>query len=265
MKKQMITGALIALAGLALAPIGAAGTVSKADAKAIAAIKQNIEARYPDARILSVQPSKHLGLYEVFTGDSVSYANATGDLLFIGSIMDTRTKQNLTVERLSELNAVDFSLLPLDRAIKVVKGNGSRKVAVFTDPDCPFCQELEKSLAAVTDVTVYNFLFPIASLHPDAPARSRALWCAADRGAAWQQWMVDRKPPEWKTCDGDPVIELAALAEKLRISSTPTVIAQSGKRFDGTMPAAKLEEFLGGASSANVNAQAAPTPTAARQ
>ncbi len=108
--------------------------MSKADAKAAATIKQNIEARYPDAKILSVQPSKYLGLYEVFTGDSVSYTNATGDLLFVGSIMDTRTKQNLTVERISELNAIDFSTLPLDRAIKVVKGNGSRVVAVFTDP-----------------------------------------------------------------------------------------------------------------------------------
>lgn len=258
MKTHQVLGVIGALAALAISANLAAGTLSKADAKAAATIKQNIEARYPGAKILSVQPSKYLGLYEVFTGDSVSYTNATGDLLFVGSITDTRTKKNLTVERISELNAIDFSALPLDRAIKVVKGNGSRVVAVFTDPECPFCQELEKSFASVTDVTIYNFLFPIASLHPDAPARARALWCAPDRVAAWNDWMQNRKPPEWKTCEGDPVTELATLAEKLRINSTPAVFAANGKRFDGTMPVAKLEEFLGGAP-------AAATPTAARQ
>jgi len=258
MKTRVFLGAFATLAVSASFLALAAPAMSAKDAKAAAVIKQNIEARYPDAKILSVQPSQYAGWYEVFTGDSVSYSNATGDLLFVGSVIDTRDKRNLTVERLDQLNGIDFATLPFDRAIKVVKGNGKRQVAVFSDPECPYCQQLEKELESVTDVTVYTFLFPIASLHPDAPARAEAVWCSADRAAAWKNWMVGRKPPEWKTCEGDPVAELVTLGEKLRITSTPTVFASSGKRFAGSMPAATLETFLNGGDATTA------TPTAAR-
>ena len=98
------------------------------------------------------------GLYEVFTGDGIAYSTATGDYVVLGEMMDTRTRHNLTRESMGVRNAIDFSTLPLDQAIKVVKGNGKRTLAVFSDPDCPYCQQLEKELASVTDVTVYTFL-----------------------------------------------------------------------------------------------------------
>lgn len=238
-------------------------TVSKNDAKAAATIKQTLETRFPEAKVLSVQPSRFPGLYEVFTGDSMSYSDATGDVVFIGYLLDTRTKHNMTSERVDQLNAIDFKSLPLNRAIKVVKGNGRRQVAVFSDPECPYCQQLEKEFASVTDVTIYNFLFPIASLHPDAPARAQALWCSADPGTAWKEWMVDRKPPAWKTCDGHPVDELKVLGEKLRITSTPMVFASNGRRFAGAMPLAELEKFIDAQTpderKAGETAKAAPT------
>jgi thiol:disulfide interchange protein DsbC len=245
MKTQPLLAALALLTLIAAQPGFAAGA-SKSDAKAAATITENLKERFPDVKVVSVQPSQFPGLYEVFTGDAVAYTNPTGDLIFSGSIIDTRTKRDLTAARVDELNAIDFAALPLERAIKIVKGSGSRKVAVFSDPECPFCQELEKSFASVSDVTIYTFLFPIASLHPDAPARARAVWCSADRVTAWKEWMIDRKPPEWKTCDGDPLDELKALGERLRVNSTPTVFASSGRRFAGAMPAPELEKFIDG-------------------
>lgn len=243
MKTQPLFTTLAAVTLFAALPANSAA-VSKTDAKAAATIKQNLETRFPDVKVVSVQPSPFPGLYEVFTGDTVSYSDSTGDRVFTGNLIDTRTKRSITTERVDQLNTIDFKALPLDRAIKVVKGNGRRQVAVFTDPDCPYCQQLEKEFASVTDVTIYNFLFPIASLHPDAPARAQALWCSADPGTAWKDWMVDRKPPAWKTCDGHPVDELKALAEKLRITSTPMVFASTGRRFAGAMALAELEKFI---------------------
>jgi len=224
-----------------------AGELSKADTKAVATIRQNIEQRYPQVIIVSVQPSKQLpGLYEVFTGDTLSYSNATGDLVLVGQLIETQSQKNMTVARLDELTTIDFSKLPLDRAIKTVKGNGSRQIAVFADPECPYCQQLEKEFATLNDVTIYTFLYPIASLHPDAPARAHALWCTEDRSAAWNDWMVNRKAPAAKTCEGDPIDELQKLGEKLFINSTPTLFSSSGKRFAGMMPAPKLDQFIDG-------------------
>ena len=262
--KNRLLGVVATLAGIAALTTAQAATLSKVDARAAAAIKQNLETRFPNAKILSVTPSALVpGFYEVFTGDTVSLSNATGDLVLVGSIIDTKSKRNLSVERVDELGSVDFASLPFDRAIKTVKGNGSRKIAVFSDPECPFCQQLEKEMASINDVTIYTFLYPIASLHPAAPERAHALWCQADRSNAWTQWMVFQKVPEQKTCEGDPVDQLQKLGSSLNIVSTPTLFSASGKRFAGTLPAPSLDKFIDGKSSSELNAETAKNTQAA--
>jgi thiol:disulfide interchange protein DsbC len=213
-------------------------------AQEMATLKQTIEGRFPGAHVLDVQPSAMPGIYELFMGDQIVYSDASGDYLLVGSMVDTQTKENLTEARLNDHGKIDFGALPLDRAIKIVKGNGSRKFAVFSDPDCPFCQELEKTLLSVTDITMYVFLFPIASLHPQAPAKAHAIWCAADRQQAWTQWMHEKKLPPAKTCSGDPIDALQKLADTLHINSTPTLFFADGRRIAGAVPASQLEKAL---------------------
>lgn len=223
-----------------------AATTAKAD-PTTTAIRQAVESRYPGAHVMDVQPSAIPGLYELFMGDQIVYSDATGDYLVVGSIIDTQNKENLTEARLNEHGKIDFKTLPLNKAIKVVKGNGSRVFAVFSDPDCPFCQQLEKTLLSVNDITMYVFLFPIASLHPQAPAKAHAIWCAPDRTQAWAQWMHEKKLPPDKTCSGDPIDALQKLANELRINSTPTMFFADGRRVAGAIPVAELEKNLSGA------------------
>jgi thiol:disulfide interchange protein DsbC len=207
-------------------------------------VKQNLEARFPQAKVLDVQPSAIPGLYEVFMGSDMVYADAAGDYVLMGPLVDAQTHQNLTEARLDERSKVDFNTLPLSRAIKVVKGNGSRKFAVFSDPDCPFCQQLEKSLLSVTDVTMYVFLYPITSLHPQAGTKAHAIWCAQDRAEAWSQWMHEKKLPTDTACSGDPIDELQKLGDTLHINSTPTMFFANGRRVRGAIEAAQLEKDL---------------------
>jgi thiol:disulfide interchange protein DsbC len=207
-------------------------------------VKQNLEARFPQAKVLDVQPSAIPGLYEVFMGSDMVYADAAGDYVVMGPLVDAQTHQNLTEARLDERGKVDFNTLPLNRAIKVVKGNGSRKFAVFSDPDCPFCQQFEKSLLSVTDVTMYVFLYPITSLHPQAGTKAHAIWCAQDRAAAWSQWMHEKKLPAETGCSGDPIDELQKLGDALHINSTPTMFFANGRRVRGAIEAAQLEKDL---------------------
>ncbi|MGH8136910.1 MAG: DsbC family protein [Steroidobacteraceae bacterium] len=219
---------------------------SKPDAAA--AIKQTIEARFPGTHVLDVQPSVLPGLYEIFMGDQIVYSDASADYLLMGPLVDTQTRQNLTEARMNEHGRINFGALPFDRAIKVVKGNGSRHFAVFSDPDCPFCQQLEKSLLSVTDVTMYVFLFPIATLHPQAPAKARAIWCAPNRSQAWAQWMHEKKLPPAGSCGGDPINELQKLGDQLRVNSTPTLFFANGRRKAGAIPATEIEQQLSAAS-----------------
>ena len=229
---------LIAAAASAGVALGAGAVDRSAD------ILKVLQERFPGAQINAVSPFKPIpGLYEIVTPGELAYVDSTGNFLLAGKIMDTRTQENLTASRWSELHAIDFAALPLERALKTVRGNGSRKIAVFADPDCPYCKELEKSLAQVDNVTVYTFLFPLP-IHPDARNKSSRIWCAPDRDGVWTRWMVDATPIPATTCAGDPVAQNLELGEKLLINSTPTLFLADGRRLDGAMSAADLEARL---------------------
>jgi thiol:disulfide interchange protein DsbC len=230
-------------AGLVVIASVTAGAAQSTDVTAT--IKQNVESRFPGSHVFDVQPSSSIpGLYEVFMGDQIVYSDASGDHVIIGSMVDTRTKKNLTEARLNDYGRIDFNTLPLNQAIKVVKGSGRRVFAVFSDPDCPYCERLEKTLLSVDDITMYVFLFPIASLHPQAPSKAHAIWCATDRPKAWSDWMHEKKLPPTGTCGGDPIDALQKLGDTLHVNSTPTLFFADGHRVAGALPVAELEKEL---------------------
>jgi thiol:disulfide interchange protein DsbC len=250
MQSRSLLAGLAAIGFSTLVFAASAATPAAQDVPTV--IRETLAKRFPAVKVIDVRPGPVAGLYEVFTGDSIAYSDATGDHLFVGSLVDTRNQRDLSAEAMDARLAIDFASLPLERAIKTVKGNGSRKLAVFSDPDCPFCQQLEHELAGISDVTIYTFLFPIAQLHPGAPAKAHAIWCSTDRAATWKSWMIDQKAPEGASCDNDPVEEIQALAQKLRVNSTPVLYTGSGKRFGGTLPAAQLEKLLSDTRTASV-------------
>lgn len=214
-----------------------------------ATLKKTIEATYPKVRVQSITKTPYAGLYEVFLDGQIIYTDEKLNFLIVeGRLIDPRNKRDITAERLDELTKVNFAALPLDKAIKVVKGNGSRKLVVFSDPDCPYCKKLEqKDLTSITDVTVYTFLYPLEELHPDAANKSRAIWCAQDKAKAWQDWMLNGQLPKSKECDA-PLDEVASLGRKLGITSTPTLIFENGKRVLGAYPSKEIEKLLDAAS-----------------
>jgi thiol:disulfide interchange protein DsbC len=228
----------------AIAALGLAISIASASTDtAVDNIRKNIHERFPDLKIQDVRPSLLPGWYEVFTGTQLAYSDATGDHLFVGKLIDTHTHADLAAEELDKRLTIDFDKLPFDRAIKIVKGDGSRKLALFEDPDCPFCQQLEHEIAGVTNVTLYVFLFPITELHPDSRNHAHAIWCAPDRGVAWTHWMLEHKYPDSSDCK-DPIDQLQALGNDLNVTGTPTYFLASGKRLQGVLTASKLQELL---------------------
>lgn len=229
-----------------------------------ATIKKTLDSRFPGTTVTGVEPSPLPGLYEVYVGGKIYYSDASADHVVVGgSIIDTRTKTDLTDARLQELGTIDFKSLPFDKAIKIVHGNGSRQLAAFEDPDCPFCQKLEQELATIKDTTVYVFLFPIDTLHPQASKHAHEIWCAPDRAAAWTSWLTQRKAPPAASgsCQKDPTGELAKLGDKLFIDGTPTMFLANGHRVGGAIPTDQLEKLLV-ASSGPPSKSSAGAPTA---
>jgi len=208
-------------------------------------LKATLQARLgvEDGQIKGIAKSPVPGLYEVNLGTQILYSDASGDHVVLGDIVDTKTRRNLTQARLADLNRVDFASLPFANAVKVVKGNGSRKMAVFSDPNCPYCHQLEQTLKSVDNVTVYTFLYPVLS--PDSTAKAKQIWCSPDRAKAWESWMVQRQAPTAAgTCNTAAIDSNLALGAKMNVTGTPTVILADGRRLPGAVGADELERAL---------------------
>ena len=223
-----------------------------------AAIRKSLGQKFPGAQIRHVAKSPYFGLYEVLLDDNLVYTDPATAYVFVGSMYDTATKQNLTEAASRKLNRVAMNKLPYDLAFKRVKGDGSRKLVIFSDADCPFCHRLEKEIQGLDNVTIYTFLFPIDQLHPDAARKSKQIWCAADKVKAWDEYFASGKLPDNKGDCGDPVAKTQALGQSLRINATPTLVFADGTLIPGALPLPQIEKEMASAEIEAKKLAAAP-------
>jgi thiol:disulfide interchange protein DsbC len=186
------------------------------------------------------------GLFEVLVGGELYYVDANVNFVIAGRMFDARTREDLTQKRLDTALKVDFKSLPLDRAIKTTRGNGSRVIVTFEDPNCQYCKRLWQTMGDLKDVTIYTFLYPILSA--DSGVKSKAIWCSKDRAATWDQYMVGGKLPAAAADDcKHPIEENVALGRSLGINGTPTIIFTDGSRAAGALPVPMLEQRIASA------------------
>jgi thiol:disulfide interchange protein DsbC len=221
------------------------GTAAAADE---AQIRSTLEPKLGGARIEGVQPSPVPGLFEVRfrsqEGMQVVYVDATGTYVIQGKIFDVRNDRDLTGERVRKLNAIRFESLPLDMAVKIKRGNGSRVMAMFSDPYCPACRQFERELAKVDNLTLYVFMYPV--IRPANKDHSKAVWCSTDRARAWLELAAGARPKVPEAAPGcpNPVEKTLELGQGLGVNSTPTIFLSNGERFAGMLPAGDLAELL---------------------
>ncbi|MEO6354700.1 MAG: DsbC family protein [Burkholderiaceae bacterium] len=208
------------------------------------AVKKMIEPRLGSgAKVDSVTRTPYSGLFEVRVGSDILYTDEKAKYLFIGRILDTTTYQDYTKTRVDEVSKIKFSDLPLASAMKVVKGNGKRVIAVFEDPNCGYCKRFDKSLQEVDNITVYTFLYNILS--EDSVTKARDIWCSADRSKAWDNWMLNGKaaPAAAAGC-ATPHEKVLALGKQLKVTGTPTIFFADGTRIPGAIDVQGLEAKL---------------------
>jgi thiol:disulfide interchange protein DsbC len=210
-----------------------------------AVLRKALAERIPNLpKIDEVLPTPIHGLYEVRIGTDIYYADEKGDHIIQGSMIDTRTRTNLTDARIEKLTAVDFATLPFKDAVVYKQGNGSRKLAVFVDPNCGYCKRFERDLVTLKDVTIYTFIYPI--LGSDSTAKSRDIWCSANASKTWRAWMIDGVAPTkvMGKCDTAAIERNVDFGRKYRVQGTPAVFFEDGTRKPGAMSAAEVEKLL---------------------
>jgi len=227
----------------ALAALLAAGLLAGLAQADEAAIRKAIPERLPQlGKIDEVNKTPMPGLFEVRVGTTLYYSDAEGNFLVLGQLIDTKAQRNLTEERQDKLLAIDFSALPLKDAFTIVRGSGKRKIALFEDPNCGYCKKFERDLQKVDNVTIYMFLYPI--LGPDSTDKSRNIWCAREKGKAWQDWMVRDQAVPAGTCDTEALARNVEFGRKYKITGTPTLVFADGTRVPGAIGAPQVEKLL---------------------
>ena len=206
-----------------------------------AKVKDLLQKNYPQlGKVEKVNKASFLGLYEVVTSDHLFYTDEKAQYLINGSVYDLKTMRNLTEERSRQLFADDFNGLPFEIAMKKVKGNGQRKMAYFTDPNCGYCKKLENELKNVDNVTLYLLLYPIFQ---GSDEKVKAVWCSKDQVKAWDDLMLNNVQPPAGTCD-TPSSKVLGLGKKLNVNGTPALIFADGVVNSGFLPATELEKIL---------------------
>src|SRR5512137_1087321 len=222
MKNWILAVALAAFSALATAQTPPASTRGSADEAAVRArVEQRFNAKPDSATRLP------FGLWEIVIGTEVFYVDQDVNYAFVGRVLDAKTRDDLTAKKRDELLRVDFKSLPLDQAFKIVRGDGSRKLVTFEDPNCGYCKKLYRDIAGLKNVTIYTFLYPILS--QDSFEKSKAIWCAKDRAKAWDDWMLNGKAPASAAADcKNPLQQNMELGRKLEVTGTPTIVFADG-------------------------------------
>lgn len=216
-----------------------------------AAIRKMLAERLPKLPpIDEISKTPIPGIYEVrYGGAEIMYSDEKGEFIIVnGSMVETKTRTDLTEAKLDKVLAIDFDKLPLKDAIAIKQGKGTRKMAVFVDPNCGYCKRFERDIAAIKDVTIYTFLMPI--LGPDSTVKSRDIWCGKDPAQGWRAWMIDGVAPTRTVakCDADAIERNLEFGRKHRINGTPAVFFADGTRKPGALPAEQVERLLAAAA-----------------
>jgi len=211
-------------------------------AKAIASLAKVIKEKFPqNPEPKSIAATQVPGIFELLLDDQITYVDFTGTYFFFNAAMvDLKNQVNFTSDRKNDLLKIDPAQLDRKDAIVQKKGTGKHQLYVFSDPFCSYCQQLEKELAKLDNVTIITFVIP----RPDARTVAQSIWCAPIQQEAWENYMTTRTDPAVKTCD-NPIERNIALSKKLNVNGTPAMFAADGRRIAGYVPVEKIKTFLG--------------------
>lgn len=255
LKQILAAAALVAFVPMAMAqaqattptPTPTQATATAADDNKIGqsdatteAVKKMFSERFGNMPVAEVRHAP-FGLFEVQLGGSLVYTDQGVNYVMDGHLIDAKTRQDLTEARLEELARINFDALPTELAITQVRGDGSRKMALFEDPNCGYCKQLRRSMEGIDNLTVYTYMLPILS--EDSTEKVKNVWCSDNPSATWDAWMLQGKVPEQKTCDA-PLDELVQLGRDLQVQGTPAIFFADGSRVPGAISKAELEKRL---------------------
>lgn len=218
--------------------IGLCSAMSMAD---VATVSKNIKKQHPQLKLDNIQATEMKGIYSASMDGQVVYLNDDAQHILAGSMIRLKDQHNLTKDLLIQQNSVDWKKLPLQDAIKSVRGTGKRQIAIFSDPNCPYCKQLEAELKKLDNITIYTFILPLKA---QSVAPSKQVYCEKNPALAWENLITKAQLPTSQISCANPVERNMALAQRLGVNGTPAIIFSNGFKVMGAYPAAQIEQIF---------------------
>ncbi|BCU66302.1 hypothetical protein F941_00028 [Acinetobacter bouvetii DSM 14964 = CIP 107468] len=217
-----------------------AGMLSQWAMADAASVQSQLQKNYPSLKIENIKTTEMPGIYSGSVGDQIIYTGEGAEHILVGSMIRLKDQKNLTNTLMLSQNQADWKKLPLKDAIKSVRGNGKRQLAVFSDPNCPYCKQLEVELSKLNDVTLYTFVLPLKA---QSVAPSKQLFCEKDQAYAWTNLISKGVQPSSQKSCANPIERNIQLAKNLGVNGTPAIIFSNGTKLMGAYPAAEIEKI----------------------
>ncbi|WP_373683196.1 DsbC family protein [Acinetobacter sp. YH12238] len=207
----------------------------------VATVSKNVKQQHPQLKLDNIQATEMKGIYSASMDGQVVYLNEDAQHILAGSMIRLKDQHNLTKDLLIQQNSVDWKKLPLQDAIKSVRGTGKRQIAIFSDPNCPYCKQLEAELKKLNNITIYTFILPLKA---QSVAPSKQVYCEKNPALAWENLITKAQLPTSQSSCANPVERNMALAHRLGINGTPAIIFSNGFKVMGAYPAAQIEQIF---------------------
>ncbi|WP_373684970.1 DsbC family protein [Acinetobacter sp. YH12136] len=207
----------------------------------VATVSKNVKQQHPQLKLDNIQATEMKGIYSASMDGQVVYLNEDAQHILAGSMIRLKDQHNLTKDLLIQQNSVDWKKLPLQDAIKSVRGTGKRQIAIFSDPNCPYCKQLEAELKKLDNITIYTFILPLKA---QSVAPSKQVYCEKNPALAWENLITKAQLPTSQSSGANPVERNMALAHRLGINGTPAIIFSNGFKVMGAYPAAQIEQIF---------------------
>jgi thiol:disulfide interchange protein DsbC len=209
--------------------------------------------------VKSVKPASSHGLHEVFFekngGFGIIFVDYGKKHLIQGPMIDLKTKEVVAAHekefpKPKQFSGVDPKLIPAQYAAVMGNPKGTKKIYVFTDPDCPYCRQLHPILQQLEklmpDLAINIMIFPIRQLHPQSYDKSRVVLAAKKRNLL-DKAFEGKELPKPKGDEGKAEVDaIIKFSEEQGINGTPMILLQDGKVYQGPRTAEAMKKALEG-------------------
>lgn len=206
--------------------------------------------------VKSVKQAPVKGFFEILVEkdgkQGIIYLDYAKQNLMQGMIFNLQTLQPVSAHDLpknKQVTTIAPQSIPVDKAVVIGNPKGSKKLYVFTDPDCPYCRtfhtELKKLAKIDPDVAIYIMLMPLP-MHPQAYDKARAV-IESNKIAILDKAFEGKEVPKPSKEESKAKIDaIIAFASANGINGTPTFVLPDGQVQVGGRDAESLKKLLDG-------------------